>query len=431
MLLKSFLLDVVTAKNNPVSEYLNEIILVDDHSELLSLEETLPELIKSLFPPTVKLIRNRRREGLIRARMIGAAEATGDVLLFLDSHCEVGPGWLEPLLQRITEDYRNIPMPSHDAIDPKTFEFVGSKTVDSHGTFGWDLIQNWQALPEIDKLALKGKTDAVKSPTMSGCMFGISRRWWDYLGKFDPGFEVWGAENLELSFKTWMCGGKLEIIPCSHVGHVFRVGRKTHASHVRNSLEINQKRLAEVWMDEYKEIVYLKQPKLKSIDPGDISERISLRHRLNCESFDWYLKNIHPDKHVPSLNLKAGDGLMSFSNHCMDSLGLQFGPVKLYKSCQFPKTQVFQYTENLQLRAGVDACLEYNEKEMTVHLAACSDKQEQKWTHSGPSKSIRTLLDTSLCMTSKNDDVIITKCVAGDESQLWKFKRYFEPKKDF
>lgn len=57
-------------------------------------------------------------------------------------------------------------------------------------------------------------------------------------------------------WQVWQCGGQLEIITCSVVGHVFRTKSPHTFPKGIGVIARNQVRLAEVWMDDYKEIFY-------------------------------------------------------------------------------------------------------------------------------------------------------------------------------
>lgn len=75
----------------------------------------------------VRLLRLRERSGLIRARLAGAREARGSTLAFLDAHCEVTEGWLEPLISHIFLNPHAVVCPAIDVISDTTFEYLQSK----------------------------------------------------------------------------------------------------------------------------------------------------------------------------------------------------------------------------------------------------------------------------------------------------------------
>jgi polypeptide N-acetylgalactosaminyltransferase len=90
--------------------------------------------------PQVRIIREKERAGLIRARLTGARHAEGDVLTYLDSHCECTQGWIEPLMDRIARDPTTVVCPVIDVIDDDTLEYhYRDSTGVNVGGFDWNL----------------------------------------------------------------------------------------------------------------------------------------------------------------------------------------------------------------------------------------------------------------------------------------------------
>lgn len=96
-------------------------------------------------------------------------------------------------------------------------------------------------------------------------------------------------------FQIWMCGGSLEVMPCSRVGHIFRYARPYGSPNNTDTASINSMRTVAVWFDEYQEKFYSKKPWLEGRAYGDVTERVELRKKLNCSNFDWYINNVFPE----------------------------------------------------------------------------------------------------------------------------------------
>lgn len=208
-------------------ELLREIILVDRASTLPWITDELPTELEAY--PKTRLIKSGR--GIFAGRMAAASDATGDALVFLPSLTEVNDGWLEPLLDRVKRHPKVIVAPVLDAIESDSLEWRTGLTM--QGSFDWALntqIAQFETEPPlaVEKRGGKrrGKNDPYAVPILQHDLFVVNRAWFLSSQMHDPGMESWGeptGHNIEVSLKAWMCGGKVEVVPCSHVAVVNRL----------------------------------------------------------------------------------------------------------------------------------------------------------------------------------------------------------------
>ena len=207
-------------------ELLKEVILVDDGS-------VNPELIAKvdLHVANVekfRLVRNENSLGLMGARQRGIENTRADYFIVMDGHMEVAPGWLEPVVYRLTQEPNALLCSHIGVIRHDNFEyFIDNEVYDlfdnqfpffDHMT----LDQMWASFSPDFRAARNKSIEPIPYGTVQGMMIAMRKQFFNQLGGFDTGMKVWGSEQIELSVKVWTCGGRVEMIPCSKVAHMYR-----------------------------------------------------------------------------------------------------------------------------------------------------------------------------------------------------------------
>lgn len=439
--------------------YLREVVLVDDFSDKEPLKDHLDAYIEKTWGQwhsdfdqsqyssdegrrgesitdrsgKVRLIRNSERQGLINSRTIGGKAAVGDVVIFLDAHCEVSYNWLTPLLAPIAKNPKTLTVPIIDGIDSKTFHYrpVYARA-DQHfkGIWEWGMYYKELEVNMEQHLKTHKVSEPYDAPTHAGGLFAIRRDYFLELGGYDPGLLVWGGENFELSFKVWQCGGRLQWVPCSRVGHIYRDFMPYSFGSLANKRKgpliiTNYKRVIEVWWDpQYKEYFYTREPMARYYDSGDISSQVAIRDRLQCKSFDWFMKNVAYDvyKNFPQLpaNVKWGEVRSLAADECLDT-GSSAPPQTVHvSSCHGQGGhQLFRLNQKGQLGVG-ERCVDATKKSMTLIYCKLGtvdgpwsyDQQTQQLKHSN-----------RLCLEHTDDSgaVHLSRCTDAD-NQKWVWK---------
>merc|ERR1719232_1602165 len=434
--------------NRSPPHLVHEIILVDDYSDKAHLKGKLERYIRRYFPSKVKLMRLPKREGLIRARLAGARAATGEVILYLDSHCECNQGWLEPLLARIHENPMAFVVPIIDVIDDKTLEYYhGNGNYFQIGGFTWSGHFTWIDIPDHEKDRTgHDPVAAIRSPTMAGGLFAVDRRYFWEVGSYDEEMDVWGGENLEMSFRVWQCGGVIETLPCSRVGHIFRSFHPYSFPNNKDTHGINTARTVEVWMDDYKRLFYMNRPDLVNTDVGDMKARMEFKEQKQCKPFKWFLQNIYPQKFIldsPEHVFAYGRLRNEPSGLCLDTLqhdDKDTYNVGIYACHQYvTSSQFFSFSRDFQLRRE-DSCAILAgsaenggmgsgiEPEIVKMVPCVKNEENQQWIHTKQGRLIHKL--TNKCLDAGEgenmDDLRAGRCKASTGSQIWFFDVYHD-----
>ncbi|KAI3388870.1 hypothetical protein SNEBB_009935, partial [Seison nebaliae] len=343
--------------NRTPHELIHEIIIINDGSVNGCLDDCLFGFVGTYgLSKKTKVYSTSNQLGFTMVRMEGVKRSTGDIIVFLESHIECMDGWLEPLIYEINKNNHTVAAPTLDTINANTFKYEKA-TKFTYGAFDWKLNFMWRLFTNRSSIS---KYEPFEMPVMPGGLYAITKDYFLHLGGYDTKFELWGSENLEISFRIWRCGGRIVEVPCSRIGHIFRefvpyiLGKQIHI------VNQNRYRLIKLWLGDYEKFFTLINPELSKFKKIDIDEQLELHRKLNCKSLRWYLQNIFGESFLPITGRKFGVLKNFEKNLCLRIKGKD---LKMEKCLSNESEQYVMLNKQKQLFM-IQYCLLFNEGEL-------------------------------------------------------------------
>ncbi|XP_029352920.1 polypeptide N-acetylgalactosaminyltransferase 14 [Echeneis naucrates] len=387
----------------------------------------------------LRCCRPAARWTLIPVRDVLVVEGSDTMALSPQNQCDgslysyiINVGLQISSLVQALKDPTRVVSPVIDIINMDTFAYVAA-SADLRGGFDWSLHFKWEQLSPEQRAQRIDPTQPIRTPIIAGGLFVIDRSWFNHLGKYDMAMDIWGGENFEISFRVWQCGGSLEILPCSRVGHVFR---KKHPyvfpEGNANTYIKNTRRTAEVWMDDFRLFYYSARPAARGKSYGDIQSRMELRKKLKCKSFKWYLDNVYPELKVPD-DSDSRSGVIRQRQNCLESQSVegQDLPVLTLAPCIGTEgvpaiNQEWVYTHGQQIRQQ-QHCLSLSTTfpASQVLLLPCNMADgKQRWQKSGTHLEhlvSRFCLDSEMALDGMDSSrmLVISPCELSAYTQRW------------
>lgn len=198
----------------------------------------------------------------------------------------------------------------------------------------------------------------------------------------------------------------------------------------------NFKRIAEVWLDDYKEVFYQADPRKRDIDPGDLTKAKMIREKLQCKPFDYFLEEIAPEMYTRYFYQKDYPGYFAnglirselMTNLCLDTMGHYQRKIGVYPCHKLDNkkedlsNQYFILTWHKKLKnRGAEGCLQNN---LVTDWCRYEDNVSyQQWKYDVETKQVINIYVKDIkCLKLNTDKTIdMVNCDAKDISQKWTF----------